>query len=350
MELAKINTTYFCGIDLHGRNMYVCIVDKEGTILFHRNLHNDFKLFKSSIQKFLPDISVGVESMYCYYWLADACRSESIPFYLGHAYYMKAIHGGKKKSDRIDSKTIADLMRCNHFPLAYPYPREMRGTRDLLRRRQRFARLRAECYAHIQIIFMQHAIPISPADVKDKRNRRNLIQLHNDPDVRMSIATNLDMIDFLDPIIKKLEQNIRVRAKQHDRTALNILLSVPGIGDMLSLVILYECHQIDRFPSPQKFSSYARLVKCKHTSNGKITKGGNPKIGNPYLKWAIGDIIVQAARTSPLIQKYYQNLQARFGKARAKSIIAHKFGVAIYYMLKNKQCFNEKRFVQASMN
>ena len=98
MEFAKVSTQYVCGIDLHSTKMYICVMDKEGNIQLHRNMPNDFKLFNNLIDKYKNSLSVGVESMHSYYWLADACKENKIPFYLGHAYYMKAIHGGKKKN------------------------------------------------------------------------------------------------------------------------------------------------------------------------------------------------------------------------------------------------------------
>ena len=349
MRYAQINSKYVCGIDLHAREMYACVMNAKGEILFHRNMRTDFDQFKKKMKPFLPYLVVGVESTYMYYWLADACRESGIPFYLGHAYYMKTIHGGKTKTDRIDCRKIADLMRTNYYPLAYAYPKEMRGTRDLLRRRHRHSHLRAECYRHIQSLFHQQGLSVNPKDVKNVKSRRDLIQSHLNQDILSNAQADLDMIDFLDPVIKQLEQQIRAQAKCHDRASLNILLSVPGIGDIFSLTILYELHDIDRFESHQMFCSYARLVKCERSSAGKHSKGGNQKIGNPYLKWAIADIIIHASHKSQLIGDYYQKLQSRFGKRKAKSVISHKFGIAIYYMLKNKQVFDEQRFVQSNM-
>jgi len=350
MKLTTINKQFVCGVDLHKRSMYLCIMDQAGKIHLHKSVPCRVDAFMHAVAPFLPGLAVGAESMYSYYWLADACEEANINFYLGHALYMKAIHGGKKKNDKLDSKTIADLMRSNHFPYAYPYPKDMRATRDLLRRRMYFVSQRASVYSHIQIVCHQHAIlDIAQKQVKSKTDRRKLIDLFSDPDVQLTIAANLDLIDALDPIIKKLEHQILKQAAIHDPKAYAILTGTPGIGELIALTILYETRSIDRFESVQDFCSYARLVKCERSSVGKKAGGGNQKIGNRYLKWAIGEIIIHAQQYSPLIDRYYKRLQSKHGVARAKTIIAHKFGIAIYYMLKNGQAFDVKRFVQSDM-
>ena len=346
MEYAKIDTEYVCGIDLHARTMYVCIMDKMGEIRFRRNMKNDFSLLTRTLEPYRPSVSVGVESTYNWYWLADGCHQAGIPFYLGHALYMKAIHGGKKKNDRIDARTLTNLMRTNYFPEAYAYPRQMRATRDLLRRRHRYVAARGACYTHIQNTFSQQAIldPLS-GEVKKKSTRREMPSRLPDPDLGMSVDCDLDLIDALDPMIHKIEKHVLAQAKHHDRNTLSILMTTPGVGEMLALTILYEIHTIERFRSASAFSSYSRVVKVERTSVDKKVKGGNQKIGNPYLKWAFSEIILVAQRWSPPIKRYYERLKSKHGPGRAKSIIAHKFAVAIYYMLKNNQAFDEKRFV-----
>jgi transposase len=128
---------YSCGIDLHARSMYICILDKEGKAVLHRNLKARPEAFLRAVAPCREDIVVAVECIFVWYWLADLCAKEKIPFVLGHALYMKAIHGGKSKDDRIHSQKIAPLLRGGTFPVAYVYPRKMRSTRDLLRRRTR---------------------------------------------------------------------------------------------------------------------------------------------------------------------------------------------------------------------
>ena len=126
---------YSCGIDLHARSMYVCVLDREGTVLLHRELPCEPARFLMVIRRYREDLVVGVECIFSWYGLANVCAKEGIAFVLGHALYMRAIHGGKAKNDRIDAFKIASLLRGGNLPVSYVYPAEMRATRDLLRRR-----------------------------------------------------------------------------------------------------------------------------------------------------------------------------------------------------------------------
>ena len=346
MEYATITSKYCCGIDLHARSMYVCIMDRAGQIKFHRNLKNDFGLLMQALKPYRRSVSIGVESTYNWYWLADGCHQAGLPFYLGHALYMKAIHGGKKKNDRLDSQTLADLMRSNFFPLAYAYPETMRATSDLLRRRHRFVALRGEGYSHIQNTFAQQAnFDICREEIRQKTTRRTIPQRLDHPDLALSLDCDLDLIDELDTMTYKIEKQVLAQAKHHDRNALAILMSVPGIGEILALTILYEIHTITRFKSARHFSSYCRLVQVERESAGKKIKSGHTKIGNPHLKWAFTEIILIAQRASAPIKKYYEKRKSKHGVGKAKVLIAHKFAIAVYHMLKNGQAFDEKRFV-----
>jgi transposase len=135
---------FYCGIDLHARSMYVCVVSQDGEILLHRNMKAAPEAFLKAVAPYREGLVVAVECIFTWYWLADLCAQEGIAFVLGHALYMKAIHGGKAKNDKIDSEKIALLLRGGMLPQAYVYPAKMRATRDLLRRRTHLMRKRAE--------------------------------------------------------------------------------------------------------------------------------------------------------------------------------------------------------------
>jgi hypothetical protein len=147
--------------------MYVCIVDSEGQVLLHRNMTAGPEPFLQAIAPFREDLVVAVECIFTWYWLADLCAEQGIPFVLGHALYMKAIHGGKAKNDRIDSQKIAGLVRSGMIPMAYVYPAKMRATCDLLRRRMTLMRRRAGKPAR----FDWGAAPLQQIGTNEERGR-----------------------------------------------------------------------------------------------------------------------------------------------------------------------------------
>jgi transposase len=110
---------HYCGIDLHTKTMYVCILDRDGQVLVHKNLPSNPEAFLEAVAPYRDDLVVAVECILTWYWLADLCAAEGIAFVLGHALYRKAIHGGKAKNDRIDALKIAMLLRSGMLPQAY---------------------------------------------------------------------------------------------------------------------------------------------------------------------------------------------------------------------------------------
>jgi len=335
---------YYCGIDLHARKMYVCILDQKGKMKVHKNINTDPELFFELIFPYIDDIVVGVECVFCWYWMADFCHQHKIPFILGHALYMKAIHGGKTKNDKIDSYKIAKLIRGGTFPMAYTYPAEWRATRDLLRRRMYLSRRCGELVAHIVNTNTQYNLPGFGKKLTRKYNHEGVVERFQDPQVRKSIELDLAIINSLNETLKKLEWHIEKTAQQHDYHTLFLLRSVPGVGQILGLVILYEVHDIRRFSRVQDFSSYARLIRPTKESDGKWAGHSNKKIGNHHLKYAIKEAAMLMLRDSQEAKYYVSKLERKYNKGKALGIFTHKLGRAIYFMLKNKEAFDMKRF------
>jgi len=336
---------FYCGIDLHARKMYLCILNSIGEIVLHRNINTDREVFLKTIEPFREDIVVAVECMFTWYWIADLCTQERIPFVLGHALYMKAIHGGKAKNDKIDSHKIGALLRGGMIPMAYVYPAKMRATRDLLRRRNHLMRKRAELYAHIQNTRSQYNLSDPLGCIAKPQNRDGIVERFNDPSVQKMIDTDLTVIEAYDPIIAKMERDIIKMADQHDPVAYALLKSIPGIGRILGLVILYEIENISRFPTVQDFASYCRLVKSAKESNGKKYGSSGKKIGNAHLKWAFSEASVLFLKGNEPGKKYLDRLANKHGKGKALSILAHKLGRSVYFMLKNKKPFDQDQFL-----
>jgi len=163
--------------------------------------------------------------------------------------------------------------------------------------------------------------------------------------VRKSIAIDLALLECYDALINDLDLYLVRQAKQHDAQAFHRLRTIPGVGKILALAILYEIHDVHRFDRVQEFASYARLVKCAKESAGKKHGTGGAKMGSVHLKWAFSEAAVLFVRHSAQGKKLLARLEQRFGKGKALSILAHKLGPAAYFMLAREKAFDLQRFV-----
>jgi transposase len=295
---------FYCGIDLHARTMYLCLLNQDGEILVHRNMPAGPEPFLKAIAPYREDVVVCVECLFTWYWLADLCAREGRPFVLGHALSMKAIHGGKAKNDKSDAQTMAVLLRGGMLPQASVDPADMRATRDLLRRRVHLTRKRAELLAHLQHTNRQDNLPEIGKKSAYKANRGGVAERFPDPAVHKSVEVDLALIDFYDQLLREVELTIVQTAQQHDAQPLYRLQSVPGIGKILRVVRLDEMHDSTRFPRVQDVVSSCRLVKGAKESAGKRYGTAGTKIGNAYLKWAFSEAAVLFLRNHPAGQKY----------------------------------------------
>ena len=113
------------------------------------------------------------------------------------------------------------------------------------------------------------------------------------------------------------------------------------------MVILYEIQDSARFPRVQDFVSYCRLVKCAKESNGKRLGTSGKKIGNVHLRWAFAEAAILFLRQNQPGKEFFMKLEHQHGKAKALTVLAHKLGRAVYYMLSREHAFDLKRFVTA---
>jgi transposase len=352
MKYYKSTTEFNCGIDLHGREMYMCLVDREGDKLVHTNIKgNDFDFFLKKATPYRHSLTVCCECTFNWYWLADACENAGMTFVLGHALYMKAIHGGKNKNDRIDSEKIAHLLRSNLIPPAYVYPAAKRPVRGLLRQRMSYVWKRAELLTHVamnQLAEGKEPVKHTPVD-RGPWEERLMTAYEKNPIHQLCARADMHMIKAYDSMIDKLETELLKITKRDSWKEFTIIQSVPGIGNILALNILYEMDSVERFPSVKDFSSYCRLVKGSVASAGKIKGTKGAKLGNPYLRWAFGEAAVLAKRSHSTISAYSKQLEIKHGKFKGNAILANKLARAIYNMLKSGTSFDMEKLTATSL-
>jgi transposase len=338
---------FYCGVDLHARSLFTHVLDHKGRTVFEQDLPADPEAFLKAIRPYRKDLVVGCECMFAWYWLADLCDDQGIPFALGHALAMRHIHQGKSKSDKIDAGKLAAMLRGGLFPLAYAYPKAKRQTRDLLRRRSFFVRQRSQLIAHVVNTNSQFNLPPLTKKLTYAANRSEAIaDRFPDPSTRLMVESDLALIDDYDRQIARLELHLTRTAKVDDPVTFGFLRTVPGIGPILGLILLYEVDAIARFPEVGNFLSYSRLVRCEHSSAGKVTGSGRKKVGNAHLKWAFSEAACLMIRTCPAVKGWVQRQETKRGKRKALSVLEAKLGRAVYHLWRKQQAFDLKRFLK----
>lgn len=346
MRLYNQPHAFYAGVDLHARTMFTHVVDQGGRTVLERDLPASPEAFLGAVAPFRKELVVGCECMFAWYWLADLCEDQRIPFVLGHALYMKMIHGGKAKNDRIDAAKLAHLLRGGLFPMAYVYPRAKRQTRDLLRRRSFFVQHRAKLIAHIVNTNSQFNLPPLSKKLSYKGNRSaDFAERFADPSTRLSVAADLALIDNFDTQIAELERHLVKNAKIDDPVTYQLLRTIPGVGPIIGQILLYEIDTIARFPEVGNFLSYSRLVRCSHESAGKVKGSGGKKIGNAHLKWAFSEAACLMIRSCLPVKSWMQRQEKKRGKRKALSLLEAKIGRCVYHLWRKQAPFDVKRFL-----
>jgi transposase len=152
------------------------------------------------------------------------------------------------------------------------------------------------------------------------------------------------LIDRLDELIGDVELYLVRTAKVDDVQTYHRLQTIPGVGKVLALVLLYEIHDLSRFETVGQFLSYARLVRCVHESAGKKLGTGGKKIGNAHLRWAFAEAACLFLRASDRAKQWKQRQQQKRGEGKALAILAAKLGRATYHVLRRREAFDEERF------
>lgn len=315
---------YFTGIDLHKFTSYLTTVDSSGAIVKQENLKNVAHNFIQYFNSIPGQHKTTVESTMTWYWLNDLLASLNIPLILAHAKYVKAIAYAKVKTDKVDSHTLAQLLRMNFIPAAHMISSENRMLRDALR-------------ARLKIVQRHTSVTNSMQLLLAKYNFDSPTQLSGIPAFQYQQLAEVEAL--LNEQILDLEKQLYPSLIPDND--IQRLLWIPGIGKMNAFTILLEIDDINRFPDVKNFFSYSRLVPSARNSGGK-SKQRSSKDGNKYLKVAFSDAAVHAVQYYPVIRKFYNSLIRKKNKQVAKTILAKEIASIVFFVLKNKSDFNNK--------
>jgi transposase len=315
---------YYTGIDLHKFTSYLTTVDSSGKIVKQQNIKNVDHNFVQYFDSLPGNHKTTVESTMTWYWLNDLLTSLNIPMVLAHAKYVKAIAYAKVKTDKVDSQTLAQLLRMDYIPTAHKISNEKRVLRDALR-------------ARLKIVQRHTSITNSMHLLLAKYNYDSPSQLKGIAEYQYNQLAEIESL-LKEQILDLEKQLYPYLIPDED---VQRLLWLPGIGKMNAFNIALEVDDINRFPDVKNFFSYCRLTPSARNSAGK-SKQRSSKDGNKYLKVVFSNAAVHAVQYYPVIRKYKNSLLRKKNKQIVKTIIAKEIAKIAYYVLKKKENFNNK--------
>ena len=334
----------YCGIDLHSNNSYVVLLDETDKIVYKKRLANDLETILRELSPYREEIfGVVVESTYNWYWLGDGLKTAGYRVHLANTTAIQQYSGLKHTDDKDDAIWLAKMLRLGLLAEGYIYPKEVRGVRELLRRRIILVRQQTMCLLGIQgMITRYENVCLSGEKIKRLANDEEKILCYlKDEHVRIATQSQLKILRCIMEQIAILEKSILTKIK-HD-PAFNLIKTIPGIGAILGMTILLETGEIKRFEQAGNYSSYCRCVESKRISNAKKKGENNRKNGNIYLGWAFIEASNAAIQHYPEIKKYYQRKLNKTMRVVALKTIANKLSKATYFILRDGVQFDMKK-------
>lgn len=330
----------YCGVDLHSTNAVYAIKEEGGKSVFRRRLPNDLVAVLRVLEPFRDGLKeIAVESTYNWPWLVDGLMEHGYAVKLANPAAIDQYDGLKDADDLTDASFLAELLRLDILPSGYIYPKATRPVRDLLRRRLLIVQQRTA-----QILSVQNMVE------RESSRRvafRKLLQLepgelsellHDDELLLFTAGQQADLIRYQSDRIRMIEEKVLEHAKL--KPEFELLLTIPGVGRILTLTIMLETGEISRFAKVGNYTSYCRCARAKHWSNGKKKRDNNRKNGNRYLSWAYVEAAHHALRCCKPARSFYDRKKSHACGALATKALASKLSKAAYYVMKRQEPFD----------
>ena len=332
----------YAGLDLHSRNTFIGILDKEFNQVFKKRVPNDIEQIIETLNPFRDQLrGLVVESTFNWYWLVDGLMDAGYHgVHLANPAAIKQYEGLKYSDDQHDAFFLSQLLILGILPQGYIYPKNERPVRDLARKRLFLVRHRTAHKLSLQSLIRRCCAYHVNANEMRTLTDEGLRHWFEDEHLLLTAQASLNSIRFFNQQIKQIEKAIKKQVKL--KKSFQYLKTVPGIGDILALIIMLEVGDIKRFAKVGNFASYCRCVSSTRLSNGKSKGKGNRKNGNKYLSWALVEAAQFTRRHNTRLRRYYDRKAAQRNPIVATKALNNKLARVCYYIMRDQVPFNEQ--------
>ena len=338
---------HYIGCDAHKKYSIFTGLSEAGEIIPPKRVEHERQEFRAFLETLPASSCIAIESVGNWYWMIDEMEKAGHRPSLVHAAKAKLMMGQINKTDKLDARGLAVLARNGVLPAVWIPPGELRDQRELPRMRMAMSQVRTKFKNRIHSTFAKYGIMFDGvSDLFGGKGRKMLEKSIEElpPETRNSVHEQLWLLDQVEQSINKAEKRIHQVIKiDHN---MQLLLTLPGVGPILAIVIALEMGDAERFPSGEKFASYAGKVPRVSSSGGKTYYGKVRPDVNRYLKWAFTEaanaIVLQQHRLGDChVLRLYWRVRGHKGHAKAITAVGRHLAEAAYWMLKNNEAYRE---------
>lgn len=334
----------YLGLDFHKNYSTAAVVDKSGKLIERLKLYNNRESYEELLSPYKGEISAVVEACRNYHVAVDLLGGLVKEVVLAHPYKVRAIAEAKIKTDSIDSETLAQLLRADLIPQAYLRGKENQSKQKVLRGRSFYVKLRTQVKNRIHYMVDGQAEEV-------RERAKGFSDLFGKKGIEW--IRSLELGDADDKLLKSLLDTYEVLSNKIEETRwlikeimsadgdCQLLETIPGIGEFLSVLVKVEIGEISRFRNASHLCSYAGLVSSTYSSGGKSWNGRITKQGNKWLRWAMVEAVVPAISSNGELRNYYEKLKRRKGSKVAKVATARRVLCIVHRVLKERDSFKE---------
>lgn len=339
----------YIAFDSHKRYTWALVEKFSGGRLCEQRVAHKKGSIKQFLSRWAEGSPVAVETVGNWYWIVDEIEEAGMVPWLVHAHKAKLMLAMVNKTDKLDARGLNRLQRTGTLPTVWIPPRELRDQRELPRSRMVFSRMRTRLKNRIHATLAKHALSVEEvSDLFGRKGRELLggVVEKLPPQTRFATERILEQLDAVEQHIELFER--RIRKVFESTPELGLVMSLPGVGFILGVVILLEIGTVDRFASAERLASYAGTTPRVSASGGKIHYGRVRQDVNRYLKWAFmeaANVICLHHRRFPQrhVHRLYERMARRKGHQKAIGAVARHLAEATYWILKKGEPYREPR-------
>lgn len=333
---------HYIGMDIHRKFSTVCHMDEGGQILSERKLwHDEPEQMVRFFRESPAGTQVVMEATVGWMWISDLIEKQGLEVHLAHMAAVKLIADSRLKTDRVDARMLAHLLRTGFLPEAYLAPREVRDLRLQLRHRQGLIKDRTMLKNRVHALLIRHNIQLQQSDIFGAEGKRILRQLPLPAPSAPILQEQLDLIEVYDQRIEQTDRRLREHLAPDERCAW--LDSLPGVGEVTATFLLAEIGCIERFAHPKKLVSYAGLCPSTRQSADTIHYGRIRGSGRRLLKWAFVEAAHTAVKKDSYFATIFQRMSRRKTRSEAYVAVARHLAEIAWRLLTEKRPYQPRR-------